>query len=177
MSHHSRFHPSSIHPIEERAVAKFIKYKLVWKPSDSDLIVSYKLYWSKKDRVGYDSHFIELGNVNEVYLPDIFKYVPRKSESIRFGISAVNIEGNESDITILSETYRAIAPDAPADCMLTDPDEIKVNVVEANRSKKKPQPETTGMEEPLEGNRPTRARVKYYDDIGYRVLDIEKKTH
>ena len=89
-------------------MAKFIKYKLSWKPSDSDQIVDYKLYWSKEDRVSYDSHFIELGNDSEVYLPDIFKYVPRKGEPAGTAICNIRTTPRVRTTAIIPQTVVGI---------------------------------------------------------------------
>ncbi len=103
-------------------MARIRRTKLSWKPSGSELVVSYRLYWSKGQAVSYDANFFELGNVNEVYLPDVLKHIPKYGVSIFLGISAVDQYGNESDITPLNAPYRPIVPAAPKQLLLTDQD-------------------------------------------------------
>ena len=100
-------------------MAKIKRLKLSWKPSASEQIVGYKLYWSKDDTINYDSDFIELGNVCEVIIPDVFKYPPPQNISLRLGISAFDIAGSESDIVILTENYQVTVPKAPSDLFLS----------------------------------------------------------
>lgn len=107
-------------------MAKIRKCKLSWNTSDSEFIVGYKLYWSRDDSVSYHSNFIELGNVREVTIPDVLEYMPSIGESILFGISAVDKNGNESDITLLSEAYRPTAPPAPVDFSLDAGDDFEI---------------------------------------------------
>lgn len=107
-------------------MAKIRKTKLSWIPSHSDQAIAYKLYWSKEDNVGYDSNFIELGNVMEVHFPDIIKYLPTRRISLWFGITAVDVEGNESDITHLPGSYNLETPAAPTNVLLKDLDEYEV---------------------------------------------------
>ncbi len=99
-------------------MGKIKKCKLSWKPSDSGPNVEYRLYWSNVTPVGYDSNFIELGNITEVDLPDILKAHESLGGSIYIGISAVDKWENESDIITLSEPYKFSAPAAPADLAL-----------------------------------------------------------
>ena len=50
-------------------MAKIRRLKLTWQASDSDTVVSYKIYWSKDAELSYDSKGIDVGKVNEVVLP------------------------------------------------------------------------------------------------------------
>ena len=160
-------------------MAKLRKFKLSWKPSDSDQIAGYKLYWSKESSVSYDSEAIELGNVSEVFLPDVFKQVAGFCGAIALGITAVDIQGNESDITILAETYRAAAPPAPVDFSLKVLDDFRVMETTGDASEpfklsseKDTQQdeweELARIAEPLIRSGPTKGTAKYYDDVGFR---------
>ena len=107
-------------------MAKIRRCKLGWKPSDSDHVIGYRLYWSKGDKVSYDSNFFELGDVCEVYLPDVLKLDARYSARVILAVTAVDINGNESDMVTLPNPYRTIAPSPPGDLLLTSLDEFSV---------------------------------------------------
>ena len=107
-------------------MAKIRKFKLSWKPSESDLVVGYKLYWSTNGPVNYSSNSIKLGKINEVDLPDIVIGLALSGESIHLGISAVDEMGNESDIISLSEPYHFSVPSAPEKFELIGQDDFKI---------------------------------------------------
>ena len=107
-------------------VAKVRRCKLSWKPSESDQVIGYRLYWSKGNSVSYDSNFFELGNVSEVYLPDVLKLNPRYESRIVLGLTAMDMNGNESDMVTVATAYQTIAPAAPAGLMLTPLDEFSI---------------------------------------------------
>lgn len=107
-------------------MAKVRKCKLSWKPSDSNQVLEYRLYWSKGDTVSYDSNFFALGNVTEVYLPDVLKLNPRYDMRVVLGVTAVDMNGNESDMVTLATPYQTIAPPAPEGLLLTTLDEFSV---------------------------------------------------
>jgi hypothetical protein len=107
-------------------VAKVRRCKLSWKLSESDQVVGYRLYWSKGNSVDYDSNFFELGNVTEVYLPDILKLNPRYDARIVLGLTALDMYGNESDMVTFATPYQTMAPPAPADLLLTALEEFSV---------------------------------------------------
>jgi len=165
-------------------MGKIRKSKLCWQASDSDEIIGYRLYWSKGNRVSYDSNFFELGKVAEVYLPDVLKLDTRYETSLMLGITAVDINGNESDMITLPAPYKTKIPPAPSgltisamdDYLVENPDaEIPEQVtsdsqkitqqVEQNQSPRR-------LITPLNFNA-TENRIKYYDDVGYRKLDID----
>jgi hypothetical protein len=107
-------------------VAKVRRCKLSWKPSDSDQVIGYRLYWSRGDTVSYDSNFFELGDVCEVYLPDVLKLDARYNARISLAVTAVDKNRNESDMVRLPNPYQTIAPPAPGDLLLTTLDEFSV---------------------------------------------------
>ncbi len=95
-------------------MARVRKCKLNWQSSESARIAGYRLYWSAGHKLSYDSDFIELGKVTEVHLTDILKDVPYTRGPVLFGITAVDINGNESDIATLPKKCHLAAPPAPA---------------------------------------------------------------
>lgn len=107
-------------------MGKLRKCKLRWEPSNSKHVVGYRLYWTKDGELNYDAHFFELGNVNEVILPDVLKLRPEYPTKIRLGISAIDIDGNESDILPLPESYTTGIPLQPAALSLIKLDEFLV---------------------------------------------------
>lgn len=107
-------------------MAKVRRCKLSWKPSESDLVIGYRLYWSKGSTVDYDSNFFELGNITSVYLPDILKLNPRYDVSVMLGVTAVDLNGNESDMVKIAKPYQTFAPPAPENLLLTSLDEFSV---------------------------------------------------
>jgi len=113
---------------KEVILGRIKKCKLSWKPSESNLNVDYKLYWSNATPVSYDSNCIKLGSTTEVYLPDILVTHESLGESIYLGISAVDEWGNESDIITLPEPYKLSAPAAPMDLSLTALNDFKFTV-------------------------------------------------
>ena len=166
-------------------MAKIRKSKLGWKPSDSDQVVGYKLYWSKEDTVNYDCNFIELGDVTEVCLPDVLKDVRLNDEPIMLGITAMDEKGNESDIVTLPEPYQPMAPLGPVDLLLTILDDFNVidpgqqaldhfdSLIEEDTHDEELE-ELGRMAEPLIRSEPREEKAKYYDDIGYRGPVIDK---
>jgi hypothetical protein len=78
--------------------------------------VGYKLYWAEGDQgINYESASEKLGNVTEVLLPDDVKSFAPQSGPIKFGITAIDELGNESDFITLNAPYQFNAPRAPGD--------------------------------------------------------------
>jgi hypothetical protein len=107
-------------------MAKVRRCKLSWKPSESDQVINYRLYWSKGDTVTYDSSFFELGDICEVYLPDVLKLDARYDTRVMLAVTAVDKNGNESDMAMLPKPYQTIAPPAPVDLLLTTLDQFSI---------------------------------------------------
>jgi hypothetical protein len=167
-------------------MAKVRRCRISWKPSVSDQVVGYKLYWSEGGMVGYDSNFIELGNVNEAYLPGVISGIPYPDRPIRFGITSVDIYGNESDMALLSEPYQITAPLPPSDFLLEPLDQFTaVNRIQKVLKKSRPldRPDTPSIEkagrieerELYSEPRPKKQRVKFYDDVGFRESVIDER--
>jgi hypothetical protein len=156
-------------------MAKIRKYKLSWDASDSDTVIGYKLYWSKGTVVGYDSKFIKVGNVTEIALPDD---VTLSDGPVMFGVTAIDKDGNESDMAEIAEPYQLHVPKAPGSLSFIPSDEFKLVAATPPQSHELKavdpiRPEPDDSEDPLahaiEGNGDSRPeRVTYYDDTGYR---------
>ena len=170
-----------------KTMAKLRKCKLSWKPSASDHVTGYKLYWNKGKQPDYDSPCIDLGNVSEAQLPDVLKALPLLDEPIMFGIAAVDSHGNESDIAFLSEPYHLMAPAAPADVALTVMDTYQVVATDQDAlakfeemfdedTSRDPAEKPSQQNKPLVGLAPPESKIKYYDDVGFRKLAIEKNN-
>ncbi len=98
-----------------------IKKKIVrWQASASLNVSNYRLYWSKRGGVNYDSDHIDLGNVTEVILPDDVALFPMGSEDLTLGVSAINTAGNESHITEITEHFNFTVPDPPKNLEVED---------------------------------------------------------
>jgi hypothetical protein len=152
-------------------MAKIRKCKLSWKPSDSNQVVGYRLYWAKGDRVSYNSDFIALDSVSEAYLPDALQDIPLYDQPIMFGITAVDNNGNESDMTTLIEPFLFEVPAAPVELSITVLDEYEVVAVtnKAPDRQKEIAPKTTLSKH----QKRQQSRIKYYDDLGYRELTVD----
>ena len=98
-----------------------IKKKMIcWKGSASPDVSSYRLYWSKRGGVNYDSYHVDLGNVTQVILPDDVPSFPLDSGDITLGVSAVNEAGNESHITEITAHFNFTVPGAPKNLQVED---------------------------------------------------------
>lgn len=164
-------------------MAKIRNCKLSWAHPNSDQVAGYRLYWSKENRVTYDSSSKMIGKVNEIYLPEIIEDVPKYGESVFLGITAVDKRGQESDITMFAEPYQPMEPPLqPVDLLLTILEEFHVVGKEkqaASRSneladedrQENEQEEPGQMPKPLIRSNPSQEKIKYYDDVGFRKLD------
>lgn len=156
-------------------MAKIRKCKLAWDASDSDDVTGYKLYWSRGTEVGYDSRSIKVGNVTEIALPDD---VTLSDGPVMFGVTAIDADGNESDMSTIAEPYQMHVPKAPAGLAIRPSDDFKLLApTEPESGESDPVdkigPGQSDNEESLAraieangGSQP--ARMKYYDDVGYR---------
>ena len=105
-------------------MAKMKKRKLRWKTSESQQVVSYRLYWAEGEKVSYKSPFAVLGNVTEVVLPDDVDGFSPKGGPIEFGVSAVDELGNESDLVTFAAPYQFNIPLAPEELWIESLDEF-----------------------------------------------------
>lgn len=149
-------------------MAKIRKRKLSWTASNSDTVTGYKLYWSEGTDIGYDSEFIDVGNATEIDLPD---EVALPDGPILFGVTAIDKDGNESDMTTLAEPFQLHIPQAPASLSLTHTEAFKVldsqQATDSMRAEINDDPLADAIES-HEAKKPV--RLKYYDDVGYRKL-------
>jgi len=86
--------------------------RVQWKSSKSQQVVGYKLYWAVGRRVDYHADFTEVGNVREVILPDdipSFRVFPMNTE---IGVTAVDQNGSESDMTKCTVIFKFPSPDS-----------------------------------------------------------------
>ena len=102
-------------------MARLRKYRLVWAASDTEDIVGYKLYWNHGPAVDYECDAIEVGNVTEIAIPE-FAYLSEKP--VMLGITALDREGNESDMTTLPEPFHLRTPQPPRNLCLDPVDEF-----------------------------------------------------
>lgn len=96
---------------EVSEMGKVRKRTVRWEPSAD--AKKYRLYWSTRGPVGYESDFVELENKTQVILPDEVSSFPRIAGEIELGISAVNAVGSESDITKVMVYVDLTVPEAP----------------------------------------------------------------
>ena len=147
-------------------MAKIRKYKLSWEASDSKDVAGYKVYWSEGTEVSYDSKCLDLFNLTNV---TIFDELLVSDKPIMFGITAIDFDGNESDITTLPEPFQVHVPKAPVGLSIQHSENFMVL-----NSKKivSTSPEHDGIDDPLadaiESHGDSKAaKMKYYDDVGY----------
>ena len=111
-------------------MAKIKKRKLSWIESDSSQVIGYKLYWSENGAVDYDSKCAMLGNVTEIVLPDDVESFKPNGGPVKFGVTAVDELGNESDMITLQAPYQFNVPRPPDDLYLQKLDDYHTTIVE-----------------------------------------------
>jgi Tfp pilus assembly protein PilZ len=105
---------------EVTRVGKVKSKRLAWDRSLSDKVTRYRVYWSKDGGIDYGSHYVELGNVAQVTLPDDIPSFPLASGEIELGVSAISEAGNESEITKIKVSIDFIVPEPPKNLRLED---------------------------------------------------------
>jgi len=105
-------------------MARLRKCKLVWAPSETNGVAGYKLYWASGGDVGYHCDAVKVGKVTEIEIPAC---VDLSNGPVMFGITAIDIEGNESDMTTLAEPFHLKAPPPPRNLCLEPADEFVFN--------------------------------------------------
>ena len=111
-------------------MAKLKKRKLSWIESGSSQVIGYKLYWSNNGAVDYDSKSEMLGNVTEIVLPDDVKSFEPNGGPVRFGVTAVDELGNESDMITMKAPYQFNVPEPPDDLYLQKLDDYYITIVQ-----------------------------------------------
>lgn len=91
-------------------MARLRKCKLVWAASETEDIVGYKLYWAHGSTVDYHCDAVSVGKVSEIEIPAC---VDLSNGPVMFGITALDSEGNESDMTTLDGPFHRQAPMPP----------------------------------------------------------------
>jgi hypothetical protein len=95
-------------------MAKYRSHSLRWKLVESDEVAGYKIYWSKGDKVTYDSPSVYVQDLDEIVIPDALEGFEPEPGIFMFGITAIDKWSNESDLTLLKEPLKISAPAAPA---------------------------------------------------------------
>ena len=144
-------------------MAKIKKRKLSWIASGSSQVVGYKLYWSNNGAVDYDSKSEMLGNVTEIVLPDDVKSFKPNGGPVRFGVTAVDELGNESDMITLKAPYQFNVPEPPDDLYLQKLDDYYITIV---------QDDETDEEEPIDLDETVEISDHFKSDEWEDDLDI-----
>lgn len=95
-------------------MAKIRKRKLTWKASPSSRVTGYKVYWASDRRLDYDAPCADVGNVTAVLVPDDLTGFTAAPPNLKFGVTAVDSEGNESDMSVIEGAGFFQAPERPS---------------------------------------------------------------
>jgi hypothetical protein len=82
------------------------KKRIRWGASPSPEVVGYRLYWAQTGDVDYDSDFVDIRHRRGIILPDEVPSLQNAEGRIALGVTAVSLDGNESDLvrfTLFSE--------------------------------------------------------------------------
>ena len=143
-------------------MAKIRKYKLNWNASESVTVAGYKLYWAQNAEVSYDSNFIDVGNVTEIELPDDVNLL---EGPVMFGVTAVDCDGNESDMTTLSKPLQLDLPKAPTAIFISYSKNFKV--LDSKETVDEQLDSDAQIIEAIETDAyEQQTRMKFYDDVG-----------
>jgi hypothetical protein len=91
-----------------KATSKTKKKRIRWNRSPSLSVVGYRIYWAVAGEVRYDSEFIDIGDRTEVVLPDQVPSLQHVRGEVALGITAVNREGNESDMVRFTVNFDSL---------------------------------------------------------------------
>jgi len=147
-------------------MAKIRRYKLTWNASESKDIAGYRVYWSEGNDVDYDSKYIDLFNLTQLV---IFDEVMVPGKTVMFGVSAVDFDGNESDITKLPEPFQVKVPKAPTSLSIISME--KFRILESQKTTEPVNVEINDdpLAKAIESHESQdKKKMKFYDDIGYR---------
>ena len=97
-----------------KTALKTKKKRIRWNRSPSPRVVGYRLYWAVVGEVSYDSEFIDIGDRTEVALPDQVPSLQHVRGEVALGITAVNREGNESDMVRFTVNFDSPVQGVPA---------------------------------------------------------------
>jgi hypothetical protein len=90
------------------------KKRILWNRSPTPSVVGYRLYWAVGGEVSYDSEFIDIGDGTEVVLPDQVPSLQHVRGEVALSITAVNREGNESDMVTFTVNFDSPVQGVPA---------------------------------------------------------------
>ena len=99
---------------------RFKKRRLSWEGSASPDVAGYRIYWALGKDVGYDSDFLNVGNVTSVILPDDLPCFHDIRGRIEIGVTAVSSGGNESDMSVVSVFCDFSKPEEPTNLTLEE---------------------------------------------------------
>lgn len=99
---------------------RYKKQRLSWGSSASPDVASYRIYWAMGKDVGYDSDFLDVGNVTSVVLPDDIPCFSGIRSLIEIGVTAVGSGGNESDMSVCSAFFDFSRPEEPKNLRFED---------------------------------------------------------
>jgi hypothetical protein len=99
---------------------RFKKRRLSWDGSASPDVAGYRIYWTLGGDIGYDSDFLNVGNVTSVILPDDMPCFRQIRGRIEIGVTAVSSGGNESDMSVLSVFCDFSKPEEPTNLRLEE---------------------------------------------------------
>jgi hypothetical protein len=98
----------------DKTALKTKKKRIRWNRSPSPSVLGYRLYWAVVGEVSYDSEFIDIGDRTEVALPDQVPSLQHVRGEVALGITAVNREGNESDMVRFTVNFDSPVQGVPA---------------------------------------------------------------
>ena len=99
---------------DRKTVSKTKKKRIRWNRSTSPSVVGYRVYWAVAGEVGYDSEFIDIGDCAEVILPDQVPPLNHVRGEVGLGITALNRDGNESDMVRFTVNFDSLVQGVPA---------------------------------------------------------------
>jgi hypothetical protein len=99
---------------DRKTVSKTKKKRIRWSRSPSPNVVGYRLYWAMAGEVSYESEFIDIGDRTEVILPDQVPPLHHVRGEVTLGITALNRDGNESDMVRFSVDFDFPVAGVPA---------------------------------------------------------------
>jgi hypothetical protein len=99
---------------DRKAASKTKRKRIHWNRPPSPGVVSYRLYWAVLGEVSYDSESIDLGDRTEVILPDQVPSLQQVRGEVALGITALNRDGNESDMVRFSVHFDSPHQGVPA---------------------------------------------------------------
>jgi hypothetical protein len=99
---------------DSKTASKTKKKRIRWTPSSSPTVVGYRLYWAVVGEVSYDSEFIGIADRTEVVLPDEVPSLRHARGVVALSITAINREGNESDMVRFTVNFDSPVKEGPA---------------------------------------------------------------